>query len=607
MTNTKRALFLSIVSVILCIVMLASTTFAWFTDSVESTGNIIKTGELKVEMSYSADGQKWENAENAKIFNYGLWEPGYTDVKYIKVANTGNLALEYQLNIIPTGDPSILADVIDVYFGIVDTTYESFDQIKADTANVANVGTLTSLIKDADGAAHGVLLPAEGVGSSDVTLSVPEAYVQEGEFRAVVALHMQESAGNDYQNKSIGSSFTVQLLATQHTYENDSFDNMYDDGAEYDKSIPEWDGSANTDWYNETDTEFALTAAADLAGLAELVDGGNMFEGKTIMLSSDINLYAADADGETISFEPIGSYRNDTAFKGTFDGQGHTIYNMYQNGWALDNEYYLSDLGLGLFGLVEDAVVKNLNIDGANQPSEFNLIGTVTGAAYGECTFENITVTNSYMGNHSYYSGGIVGWASGDHKYINCDIDATSVISSQWGDFNNANGGIIGGAGANGTYYFEGCDVACVLDAYNDVTSAYEWYAYRNVGMLIGNTNHTTKTDGGTTIAAAPNVTCVDCTVTYGEWANYTYCQFKAMNYPWVRVEAGESCHAYGNARYDYAVDANGNNVVDENHVHNEGEGHNVLIVLDQLFGGSQGGVYGNPEHEGVTVIYNNK
>ncbi|MBQ7821616.1 MAG: hypothetical protein IJ391_04975, partial [Clostridia bacterium] len=42
MTNTKRALFLSIVSMFLCIVMLASTTFAWFTDSVESTNNIIK-------------------------------------------------------------------------------------------------------------------------------------------------------------------------------------------------------------------------------------------------------------------------------------------------------------------------------------------------------------------------------------------------------------------------------------------------------------------------------------------------------------------------------------------------------------------------------------
>ena len=369
----------------------------------------------------------------------------------------------------------------------------------------------------------------------------------------------------------------------------------------------EWDGTADTSWYNETDTEFVITTAEQLAGLAVLVDGGNSFEGKIIKLDSDIDLYV-EGDEEPISFEPIGSYEYDTAFSGTFDGQGYTISNMYQNGWALENGIYDGDdLGLGLFGKVSNATIRNLKIDKANQPSEFNLIGSVAGAAYGECVFEDISVTNSYMGNHSYYSGSVVGWASGNHKYINCDIDSTNVISSQWGDFNNANGGIIGGAGASGTYYFENCDVACVIDSYNDVTSAYEWYAYRNAGMLIGNTGLTSVDENGTTHAAAPNVTCVNCTVTYGEWANYHYCQFNAMGYPWVRVEAGESTHAYGNARYDYATDANGNNVVDENHVHNEGEGHDVLLVFDQLFGGAQGGVYGNPTHEGVTVIYNNK
>ncbi len=378
-------------------------------------------------------------------------------------------------------------------------------------------------------------------------------------------------------------------------------------GALAESQCDTWDGTADTSWYNETDTVFTLTTCEQLAGLSCLVDNGNTFENKTILIGINMDFYL-QGESEPVSFEPIGSYKYNTAFSGTFDGQGYTISNIYQSGWALENGLYDGDdLGLGLFGLVNNATIKNLKIDGASQPSEFNLIGSVTGTAYGECVFENITVTNSYMGNHSYYSGGIVGWASGNHKYINCDLDASNVISSQWGDFNNANGGIIGGSGSSGTYYFEDCDVACVIDAYNDVTSAYEWYAYRNAGMLIGNTGHTSVDDNGTTHAAAPNVTCVNCTVTYGKWANYTYCQFNAMNYPWVRVQAGESCHAYGNARYDYAVDANGNNVVDENHVHNDGEGHNVLLVFDQLFGGSQGGVYGTATHDGVTITYNNK
>ena len=57
-----------------------------------------------------------------------------------------------------------------------------------------------------------------------------------------------------------------------------------------------------------------------------------------------------------ICFEPIGSYRHNTPFKGTFDGNGHTIYNLKQNTWALDNGYSYGDLGLGLFGKVEENI-----------------------------------------------------------------------------------------------------------------------------------------------------------------------------------------------------------------------------------------------------------
>ncbi|MBR2977294.1 MAG: SipW-dependent-type signal peptide-containing protein, partial [Oscillospiraceae bacterium] len=48
--NTRRALHTSLLSLLLCVSMLLGTTFAWFTDSVASTGNIIKSGTLDVEM-----------------------------------------------------------------------------------------------------------------------------------------------------------------------------------------------------------------------------------------------------------------------------------------------------------------------------------------------------------------------------------------------------------------------------------------------------------------------------------------------------------------------------------------------------------------------------
>ena len=55
-------------------------------------------------------------------------------------------------------------------------------------------------------------------------------------------------------------------------------------------TVSEWDGaSADTSWYNDTDTEFALDDAAQIAGLADLIDGGNTFAGKTIKLDGDID------------------------------------------------------------------------------------------------------------------------------------------------------------------------------------------------------------------------------------------------------------------------------------------------------------------------------
>jgi len=377
------------------------------------------------------------------------------------------------------------------------------------------------------------------------------------------------------------------------------------------KHVPDlWDGSVDTTWYNDTDTEFTLTTAEQLAGFAKLVDGGNTFTSKTVKLGKNLDLYVEDANGEPISFEPIGSYRKDTAFKGTFDGQGYTIANLSQNTWALNNGYYYGDLGLGLFGKVEDATIKNLVMDGASISGESAMCGTVAAAAYGDCMFENITVKNSQVNDYQYYAGGIVGWASGNHTYKNINVDASTTIGGQWGDFGNANGGIIGGIGSSAVILFEDCTIACRIDAVNDVVSAYQWYNYRNSGMLIGRVPQTITNGEVQTVKTPENVTCKNVTVIYDDWANYTYCEFAGTGYPYVRVQAGVSVDAYSNVRYGHPTDANGNTVVDDNHVHNAGEAHHELIAFDQLFGGPAEHrycYYGISEFEGVTVNYNNK
>ena len=96
-TKTKKALIMSVLSMVLCIAMLIGMTFAWFTDTASTGVNKIQAGNLDVKLMYSTDMQTWKEAnEQTKLFDdNALWEPGYTQVVYLKVVNGGNLALKY--------------------------------------------------------------------------------------------------------------------------------------------------------------------------------------------------------------------------------------------------------------------------------------------------------------------------------------------------------------------------------------------------------------------------------------------------------------------------------------------------------------------------------
>ena len=252
--STKRALLLSALSLLMCVSMLIGSTFAWFTDSVTSSGNIIKSGTLDVEM-YWADGTEapdsatWTDASTGAIFNYDKWEPGYVEVRHIKIANEGTLALKYQIKIVANGEVSDLADVIDVYF--VDSAVQVADRTALD--NIEPVGTLNEVLAGMPGNASGDL-QAEEVDT--ITL----------------ALKMQESAGNEYQNKSIGSDFSVILMATQLTDEKDSFDDQYDFDATYTAEIDQLNAKLAAAQSGET-VEYALTHDAYIDSMIKVPNG----------------------------------------------------------------------------------------------------------------------------------------------------------------------------------------------------------------------------------------------------------------------------------------------------------------------------------------------
>lgn len=229
MNSTKSKLISSLLVLTLCVTMFVGSTYAWFTDSVESTGNIIKSGTLDVTMEWAdgtkavpaADSTEWNDASTGAIFNYQLWEPGYTDVKHIQIANVGNLALKYQLQIEMEdgGTVSNLAKVIDVYF--IDPAQQIAS--RTDLAGLTPVGTLDQFITNGTATA----------GTGDLQPGASNALT--------IALKMQESAGNEYQGDQVDpiGNFKVKLVATQDTVEADSFDDQYDFGATFDDGAPD--------------------------------------------------------------------------------------------------------------------------------------------------------------------------------------------------------------------------------------------------------------------------------------------------------------------------------------------------------------------------------
>ena len=364
--------------------------------------------------------------------------------------------------------------------------------------------------------------------------------------------------------------------------------------------IDTWDGTADTSWYDPANplTEYQLDTAEQLAGLAELVSGDTTFDGVTFVLTKDMDLYCEDttanADGDPLTFRPIGDHSKNGTFEGVFDGNGNTIYNLYQNGWDLGYEWGVYG-SYGLFGNLNNATVKNLTLSGGESLIEGGDVSFVAGSATGTCVFENITIEDSVAATYNNGCGGIIGWSgAGNYTFKNITLAEDAVLAGLWGSFDSSIGGIVGQGEPGATYNFENVDIACRIDAYNDCTASYDYYNYRMCGMIIGRLEETTTIDGANYPDTSKyDITCNNVTVTYGDWANYHYCE------PTPGLNGGRGMRVEPGYAYDgLPADYDHSQCVDN---------HMNLIPFDQIFGGDQLGVKGLKTYDGVNVIYNNK
>ena len=217
---TRNALVSSVIALLLCVSMLVGTTFAWFTDEVNSGMNTIAAGNLDVELRYSRlEGNTWtaldEVTEQTKVFKEGaLYEPGYTEVVKFEVKNAGSLALQYTLDAVAYsevpgvnvyGEEFKLSEYL--YTGIVDTFT---------TREEAAAAADTKLASGLNMSGVGVLLNPGDTKEFYMVLTMPTTVDNHANYR---------------EGKQPQIELGISLLATQQMKESDSFGPDYDANA----------------------------------------------------------------------------------------------------------------------------------------------------------------------------------------------------------------------------------------------------------------------------------------------------------------------------------------------------------------------------------------
>ena len=202
---TKRALLTSVTALVMCVVMLVGTTFAWFTDTASTGVNKIQAGNLDVQL-LDESGNPVEGQTLSFVKAAGgagqeiLWEPGATyQLPTLTIKNNGNLALKYKINVSGAkdadNDPNL--DSLKL-MDVLEWTYE-----------------VNGVAYALDSENH---LTAKGTANDSDTL--------------VIKATMDKNANNDYQGMAI-EGIAITVYATQDTVEYDSTTNQYDKDAAY--------------------------------------------------------------------------------------------------------------------------------------------------------------------------------------------------------------------------------------------------------------------------------------------------------------------------------------------------------------------------------------
>ena len=330
---TKRALLTSVMALVMCVVMLVGTTFAWFTDTASTAVNKIQAGNLKMEVTYknTAGGNFEKVDKETPVFNNeALWEPGHVEFTVLNVKNTGSLALKYKLgiNIVSeTGSTNVNGDTFKL------SDYIKFAVIEGDaTENGIERAALVAAAENA-----GSKLINEGYSKENNLNKTNDADT------VTLVVWMPETVGNKANHKTGVDAPTIDLGikvdATQYTYEKDSFNNQYD-------------ADAGTDEFKQGVT------ISGIDGVAESYDTiQDAYEAVKAMLVANSGLVE----------QPL----SEEAFNAFFTDGGKITWTIYGNQKVTDTRMFSFGRAANRFG--EGRHITEINIVGGNSSAALDL------------------------------------------------------------------------------------------------------------------------------------------------------------------------------------------------------------------------------------------
>ena len=377
-TKTKKALLMSVLSMVLCVAMLVGMTFAWFTDTASTGVNKIQAGNLDVDIIGANDTNHIEKLNFTKATGAEgeqlLWEPG---CRYLtegfRIANNGNLALKWKAEInkdnivngkvVDTAKDGVsLLDVIDFY--VVTSTDEN----------------------------------AEAIAIEDFTGNLKKT---ENSGVYYIKGVMQTTAGNDYQNLTL-DGITITVYATQLNSENDSY------GPDYDKDAP-----LPTVVSNQDDVNSAIQDSTNKNVVLELP------KGKTITL--DNGIANEGSKSRNVTFVGDGTQTVDVATNAiAAEGANHL---NYQRGSTFTFENVTVENGTDTYdGIVCDELIyKNCTIKGVT-------------TLYGKATFINCKFENTMANQYSIWT-----WGGTDVAFEGCTFNTNGKAILLFGEEKTTN------------------------------------------------------------------------------------------------------------------------------------------------------------------------